>query len=72
MSNCFSEDEQLILPLDYPSEFSNLETPSELDNNTSPQPDEQPYICMLSQPESVHYNQQAALQIILEKYFSWP
>lgn len=57
MSNCFSEAEQLVLPLDYPSEFSNLETAPEQGSNTSLRKDEQPYICKKSKLDCYHYNQ---------------
>lgn len=47
MSNCSYEAEQLILPLDYPSTFSNLETVSRQGSNTSLPMGAQPYICMM-------------------------
>jgi len=66
MSNCFSEAEQLILPLDYPSEFSNLETALEQGSNTSTQKDEQPYICKTEQSVVDRCKQPITLHLIIE------
>lgn len=66
MSNCSFEAEQLVLPLDYPSEFSNLETSLEPDSNTSPQKDAQPYICKTEQSAIDHCKKPITLQLIIE------
>lgn len=64
MSNCFSAAEQLILPLDYPSTFSNSETASRQDSNTSFPMGAQPYICMMIGLEFDRCNQLKVKNII--------
>jgi len=66
MLNCSYVAEQLILPLDYPSECSSSENVSQQGSNTLPRQDAQPYDDMSSQPASCHYKKPVVLLLPIE------